>query len=445
MTIFAPIASFGWIPVTIVLFASIGPRRAAAASLILGWLFLPGAVYNFPGIPPVSKITAVCFPIIFATALFDKQRFGRLSPTKLDIPMLIWCFCPLVTSISNGLGLYDGISGITKNVLTWGFSYAIGKMYFSSYRGLRVLGTWIVIGGLIYIPFCIWEIRMAPTLNYYIYGFRSQSYSTSIRFGGYRPIVFMQHGLALGVWMMSALLTGVWLWRTKVVPRLLNFPMGFNVLSLFIVFLLCRSLNAILLFCAGIFSYHAIRSLGFKVVILCIAVVPVFYIVSRDVGILSTERLTNYASIISSDRARSLYGRLYHEERLVEKAWQRPLFGWGGWGRNRVYNAYGEDTSVTDGLWIIAFGVYGLVGLVSLGMILLLPTFAFYRKYHVEDWAQAQFTPMVAFITILPLYTIDCLMNAFVNPIFTVVSGGMLGWLATDARGNRHNSVSTDS
>ena len=34
----------------------------------------------------------------------------------------------------------------------------------------------------------------------------------------------------------------------------------------------------------------------------------------------------------------------------------RPIFGWGGWGRNRVYDEMGNDMAVTDGYWIIFFG-----------------------------------------------------------------------------------------
>src|SRR5437764_1120755 len=38
-------------------------------------------------------------------------------------------------------------------------------------------------------------------------------------------------------------------------------------------------------------------------------------------------------------------------------------FGWGGWGRSRIFDQWtGKDISVTDGGWIIYFGVYGWFG-----------------------------------------------------------------------------------
>ena len=422
--------SFGWLPFTLMLFAVMRPSTAASASLILGWLFLPGAVYDFPGIPDYTKITATCFPILLGTILFDSQRLSKLYPSRMDIPIIVLCLSAFASSLSNGLGIYDGLSGMLRQIFEWGFAYAIGKMYFSDQEGLHDLAKWVVIGGLIYIPFCIWEMRMAPTLHEHLYGFRTDRFMTTMRFGGYRPTVFLQHGLAVGIWMMSSSLMGIWLWRSKTVDHLGGIPMGLLVSVLFIIFLLCRSLNSIVLFAGGIFAYYVIRSWGWKSAVLCLALIPVFYIVSRNTAVLSTEELVEVARRVSEDRAQSLQVRLYHEERLAEKAWQRPLLGWGGWGRNRVYDEQGEDISITDGLWILTFGIYGLVGLVSLGLVLLLPTVVFWRRFRLADWGNPTIAPVAGFACILPLYAIDCLMNAMLNPVFTVAAGGILGWLA---------------
>ena len=446
MTIFVPIMIFGWLPFTLFLFTRMKPRKAAVLSLIFGWLFLPEATYSFPGLPDYTKITATSLPILFGALFFDFLSFKKLYPSKLDIPIIVWCSCAFASSISNGLGVYDGISGVLRQIFQWGVPYAIGKMYLSDHRGLRDLAIWIVIGGLVYIPFCIWEIRMAPTLHYYIYGFRTYIFSTTLRLGGYRPTVFLHHGLAVGLWMMSALLMGIWLWRTRTIRRLVGFPMGLIVSAQFVVTLLCRSLNSIVLGVIGFLTYFVIRSWQCKSVVLCLVLIPPAYIVSRDIGIASTSRLVEIARYVSDDRAHSLYGRLIHEEMLVEKAWRQPFFGWGGWGRNRVYDDYGEDISITDGLWIIAFGVNGLVGLISLGLVLLLPTIAFWKKYRHEDWGQPTFAPVAGLVCIIPLYAIDSLMNGMLNPVFTLAAGGILGWLANkedDAIGFSEHETTT--
>src|SRR5258706_474550 len=52
---------------------------------------------------------------------------------------------------------------------------------------------------------------------------------------------------------------------------------------------------------------------------------------------------------------------------------ERSLFGWGGYGRDRVVND--EDKTVTDGLWIILFGQLGALGFLSVFGLMLLPIF----------------------------------------------------------------------
>lgn len=429
-TVLVPIMFIGWFPITFFLFCVFDSRKAAAISLVFGWLFLPLAYYGIPGLPDYTKIMATCFPILLSTLIFDSSRLGKISFSKLDIPMLIWISIPILTSLDNGLGIYDGLSGVLRKIFEWGIPYLIGKTYFSDREGLRELAKWIVLGGVVYIPFCLWEMRMAPTLNEHLYGFRNDRFGTTYRFGGYRPTVFLQHGIALGFWMMSALYMGIWLWKNKAEKYLGVFPMGAVIGVLFIVFLLCRALGAILLFMVAMFAYFAIRKWGMKIIVLGLVLVPFFYISSRTSGVLSTDGLVGLATKVSEDRARSLYGRLYHEEKLANKAWERPLVGWGGWGRNRVYDETGRDISVTDGFWVIVFGVHGLVGLVSVGLVLLSPALLFWKRYRKLDWRQPHFAPMAGFAVILPLYTIDCLMNAMITPVYTVAMGGMLGWLA---------------
>lgn len=436
-TLLAPVMMLGWLPFTLSLFATMKARKAVAVSLVLGYLFLPAITYNFPGFPAFTKPIAISLPIFLGILIFDAQHLKKLSLCKLDIPIIIWVISPFMSSLSNGIGVYDGLSGSFRSMIEWGLPYAIGKIYFSDQRGLRELAQWIVIGGVIYIPFCIWEMQMSPQLNYYLYGFYPDVFRTTMRFGGYRPVVFLQHGIALGMWMMSAILMGFWLWRTKAVKLLYGIPIGLHLTALFITFCNCRAIGAIVLFVGGIFSSYVIRSFGWKSIVVCLALIPPIYIVSRDrdIGVLETDRLVEFASNVSEERSRSLFGRLHFEEMLVEKAWKRPVLGWGSWGRNRIKDEEGNDISVTDGFWIIVFGSRGLVGLLSIGLVLLLPTVTFWRKCRFLDWREPHLAPMVGFIIILPLYTIDCLMNSFPCLVFTTVAGGLVGWLSSSDDG----------
>ena len=427
MTPLVPIMMFGWLPLTLVLFAVLRPRRAATIALFGGWLFLPVATFEFHGLPEYTKSVATCLPVVLATVVFAPDRLVSLRPRAFDIPLLIWCICPLGSSLANNLGVYDGLSETTANVLTWGMPYIIGRMYYGSLRGLRELALGFVVGGLIYVPLCLWEIRMAPTLHHDLYGFITFKFFTTYRFGGYRPAVFMQHGIAVGLWMTTASLVALWLWRTGAVRRICGIPLSVLVVIQLSVTILCKSLNGIFILLLGVATLSAIRRWRAPAPLIALLAIPPVYVALRGTGVLSGEHLTAAATMISAERAASLEIRLFHEERLAEKAWQKPLLGWGGWGRNRVYDEdSGADTSLTDGFWIIAFGNYGLVGLLSVGTVLLLPTMAIRRGLDLHRWATPVFAPVAALAIVVPMYVIDCLMNGMLNPIYMVTVGGLL-------------------
>jgi hypothetical protein len=132
------------------------------------------------------------------------------------------------------------------------------------------------------------------------------------------------------------------------------------------------------------------------------------------------------------DRVQSLGFRWLNEEILAEKAREKFWFGWAGWNRNRVYeeNWIGEivDVSVTDSLWIIAFGIRGTFGLLNLTLGLLLPptVFAVFR-YPAKFWLHPKVAPAAALATCLVLFMLDSVINNMYNPIFPLISGGLAG------------------
>jgi hypothetical protein len=116
---------------------------------------------------------------------------------------------------------------------------------------------------------------------------------------------------------------------------------------------------------------------------------------------------------------------------LAAKALQQPLFGWGGWGRARVYNEQGEDISVTDGLWIIALGQNGVIGLAALTVALLLPGILLFTRMPAARWTSGELAPIAALVVLLSLYMIDNLFNGMVNPVFALAAGSASGFCAS--------------
>ncbi len=99
-------------------------------------------------------------------------------------------------------------------------------MFLSDLTGLRTIALGVFLGGLSYVPLCLYEIRMSPQLHRILYGFHQHEFVQTLRWGGFRPMVFMNHGLALGLWMTLACLSGYWLWRTGTKKRLWGVPMS---------------------------------------------------------------------------------------------------------------------------------------------------------------------------------------------------------------------------
>lgn len=165
-----PLVMFAWIPIVFYLFSRFPPKRAVVISFVTAWLYLPQAALSLPGLPEYSKTTATSYGILLATFVFDSDRLQSFRFGWLDVPMLIWCVCTVPTSLDNGLGLYDGMTGMLNQSVVWGIPYFLGRIYLSDLSGLRQLAMGIFVGGLTYMPLCLLEARISPQLHRIVYG-----------------------------------------------------------------------------------------------------------------------------------------------------------------------------------------------------------------------------------------------------------------------------------
>jgi hypothetical protein len=306
----------------------------------------------------------------------------------------------------------------------------VGRLYFNDARSLRLLAYAIVIGGLFYVPLCLLEIRISPQLHRIVYGYHQHQFAQSMRDGGFRPTVFMEHGLMVGMWMATSSLLGVWLWATQGLRRLVLRPVGSvgaagPLALLLLTTVLCKSYGALALLAMGLVGLFTSRLLRTRALLAALLLVPPLYVATRSTDLFTGQTLVNVAASISLERAESLAFRLGNEDMLVDKALQRPLFGWGGWRRARVYDWQGEDVSTTDGQWIIALGDRGLFGLGMLLIALLLPPLRILGNAPVAHWREPGVGAAVGLAMVLVLYAIDSLLNAMKNPVFLLIAGAL--------------------
>lgn len=430
MSGFAEIALFAWIPAVIGMFLVMRPRRAVITAYLFAWLFLPVAAIPISGLPDYTKMSATCVGVLLASLIFDSRRLIGFSPRWLDLPMLAWCLCPMASSLTNGLGIYDGASATLNQAIIWGLPYLIGRVYFDNLDAVRELAVGLFVGGVVYVPFCLFEVRMSPQLHALVYGYMQHGFSQTFRFGGWRPMVFLQHGLMVGMWMCMATFVGWWLWWTGAVRRIAGIPIGPIVLAVFVTAVLCKSMGALVLLIVGVGVMVALKWMRLRLAIVLLILTAPLYIGLRASGLWTGEELTEMSGEISEERAQSLEVRLANEKALASHAMERPVFGWGGWGRNRIHDQMGKDVSITDGFWIITMGCYGLVGLASFLAVFLLPGLCFLFRAPASSWCGPALAPAGALVVVNTLFMIDCIPNAMLNPVYTVVAGALTSCLA---------------
>ncbi|MCV2867818.1 hypothetical protein OEW28_04185 [Defluviimonas sp. WL0002] len=330
-----------------------------------------------------------------------------------------------------GLRLYDAAS-MAMTVGVHMLPFVIGWRYLGGTRELGHLVLVLAIAGLFYSLPALFEVRMSPQLNTWIYGFFQHSFLQHIRQSGYRPIVFLGHGLALSIFLAQTFLAAIALWRARQDVRNSGVHWLLGSAWLFLALVLSKSLGALAI--ATVFGLILMIA-GKRSVVLFAAVAIAFvtiYPVLRGSGLAPVQGVYDFAKAVDVDRAESFKFRLDNEDALLDRANLKPMFGWGSWGRNRIFDPdTGEDRSVTDGDWIITIGVYGWVGYLSKYGLFALPVMALaWRRRATQLTFAACGLCMIQAANIL-----DAIPNATIVPVTWLIAGALAGFACRGAAG----------
>ncbi|QDU34545.1 hypothetical protein KS4_26150 [Poriferisphaera corsica] len=426
MYILVPVTLVLWIPTVIVMFAVMKPHRAAMWSFVLGWMYLPELGIGLSGLPDYTKVSASAIAIMLGVLFYDQQRLFALRLRLWDLPIILWCIAPFISSIVNGDGVYDGLSSMLNAVLPWGVPYLIGRLYLTNPVQAKDMAVIIFTATVLYLPLIWLEMLISPQLHLKLYGQHAHQFIHSIRDGGYRPRVFMKNGLTLALWMAGASICGVILWQSKQLKTMWGMPIAWLVAIQFLTLVFSRSSGALVLGVAGIGMYFSTFYVKSRILISLVLIALPIYLASRVVFDWDAAPVIEAAkSVFPSDRVGSLEYRIYNENLLRDKAMERPLFGWGGFGRSRLYNDEGQDISTTDSAWIIVLGQFGMFGLLSFFAILMLPLVRLAYRVPPLFWRHPAFAASIALAMILGIFMIDRLLNAQINPIPLMIAGGL--------------------
>jgi len=367
----AYIALSCWPIFSIVLYKKMDTVSATFWCIFGGYLILPaGMAIDPPLLPPLNQETIPPISALIGCLVIKKLNISIIPKQGIEkILVLTIVLIPLITFLTNtepyfngavwiaGLEFRDMISSVLQSYLGI-LSFILGMQIIKSHEDQTKLFKLITIALLAYSILILFEIRMSPQLHTWLYGYFPHEWGQQKRMGGFRAVVFVGHGLLVSLLLAIALACGTALWKNK--EKVVRFSTPIILIYLLLVLILSKSLGALII---GLFLILMLSTLApiaqqkttYKILLLFL-----IYPVLSIFDLIPKELLVGFFNSIDPDRAQSLAYRFYHEGRVIEHALDKPIFGWGGWGRNRL-----ED-SVIDGFWILVMGKSGLVGLFSL-------------------------------------------------------------------------------
>ena len=425
------------------LFKQLPLQKAVIWSVFLSFLFLPSSFsIDLPALPAMDKATLPNLVLLLMVAARVPLRPHKmpLSAALLSVAVVVGGVGTVMTNADSiwtaegalpGLSAYDGLATLGRQALIL-TPFFVGWRVLSSVEAHRELLRVIVILGLLYSLLMLVEVRLSPQLHTWVYGYFPHSFAQQIRGGGFRPVVFFRHGLWNSFFAMTVVLAAGALYRDRSArPQSgrLDTPIALLAILGYMlgVVVLCKSLGSLIqsMMVAPILLF--LRRTLVLWAALAMGVLAMSYPVLRGADIVPVAELVDSVAVVSEERAQSLEFRLNNEDILLERARQRPLFGWGSWGRNRVFDdRSGQDLSIVDGYWVIELGSGGWWGFFVIFGFLLIPIVhvvaTLVGRARRPSWAT------VGLVLFIGVNMLELIPNSTLPPWTWLIAGSLLGW-----------------
>lgn len=428
-------------------------QAATIWTILGGFMFLPVRTeIDLPMIPALGKHTIPVVSALIGCWLIKKQRISYIKQLgKIKYLVLTLLIVPFFTSALNtdaiilggrfieGLTYYDGLSAVVNQFLII-TPFFIGRQLFKAYDDQLLMFKFLVIAGLFYSLLMLFEVRMSPQLHTWIYGYFPHDFGQQMRFDGFRPVVFMGHGLLVSFFTVIVLISATSLWNNRI--KIHTFSTKSVSYYFLIVLVFCKSLASLVY---GLFAFLLIKSTKPKTqhkMAIVLVSFAMLYPAMSIMNVFPQQTVINMAALIDQDRAESLQFRFTNEEALLTHGKEKFFFGWGGWGRNRIYNEEtGKDESTTDGRWIITFGQFGILGFIAEFGLLAITVFRAKRAAKLLSSKPEQ-TLLAAHALLVAIIMVDQLPNASLQPWLWLLAGILLGRSDTIIAENKVKPIS---
>lgn len=441
---------FLWVPVALWGAYKWPSAKAAALLLLLPLMFLPERVeFNLQGLPNLGKKEIAVIWLFIGALLFHHHRLRKVQlTTSNEASILLLLGGYVVTILLNrqpvsyyladlpGHSSIDVLGAVIGAALNYVLPFVLGAAMFRNAKDLHILFRLLAVAAIGYGVLQLIEVALSPQLNTWVYGFFQHDWVQMKRGEGFRPIVFMSHALAVAMFTMIGLTAAARLYKAKT-PVMRLHP-GWALAFLGLVVVLNKSAAPLVYALVGLplvlFATPKTQFGVAKVLAICVLLYPAV----RAADLVPTEKIADLSGALFGDeRARSLNTRFVNEAKLLERASERPFFGWGGYGRSFIHDPRsGRLQSIADGEWIVTLGKYGIVGFLGKFLLLVLPIFLAAREMpHMRQRSDRRF--LAALALIVAFSTLDLIPNSASHYLPFVFAGALVGCSTGVAGGDR--------
>ena len=215
---FATLTLLAWPVLALWLYQTRPVNQATLWTILGGYLLLPvgASIKLAEGIPQLDKISIPSLAALAGCLFFARRPLRFWNGFGLaEVLLLMYLIGPFLTSELNSdpvlsgpvllpaLSSYDGLAAIIAQLLFL-LPFFFGRQLLGNSAGMEEVLRTLVVAGLLYSLPILLEVRMSPQLHYWFYGYYPSQFLQQMRLGGFRPMVFIGHGLSVAFFIMTA-------------------------------------------------------------------------------------------------------------------------------------------------------------------------------------------------------------------------------------------------
>ncbi len=416
----------------------------ALTGYLLGWVMLPVAVFDtaaiedlvdfpvmglaLPGAGLISKAAVLGGAAALAVFVFDFKTVLRFRPRLTDGFAVLLVITPIAAALFNSTSVIDGLIDTIYLDLAWTGPYLLGRLYLSDAEGHHRLLKAFMFAALLTLPLCLLEFFIGPSLYGWVYGPHPYAQTGAARYFGYRPMLFMEDGNQLAMWLAGGAVAASAL-RFAGTRRIGLVPVTIAALMLVAMTLLTQSIGAIILMVFALAWLFVIDRVSPRWLLFPLLSLVLVYGGMRATGQINAQKFVENTPIgpkvkqLFKDAGRGSFGwRLKHEETHLPIAMEKPVLGHGSptWWE-------GDPPGRPWSLWTLALGAYGFVGLGAMVLTLMGPAVWWQMKltYHHRATHRARCTG--ALCALLMIAAIDAMLNSALLLPWLMASGALVG------------------